>query len=57
MLREKETFGIALEIVDQDNDFYHDAFASAQDSRRYWKDINLHLNFNKSFKILIFPVI
>ena len=47
---EKQKIGIALEIIDNDNDFYHDAFASAGDMRRYWKDINFHLNFNKSFK-------
>ena len=32
------------------NDFYHVAFASARDFRRYWKDINFHLNYNKKFK-------
>ena len=49
-IRNKEKFGIALEIVDQDNDFYHEAFASARDPRRYWKDYNLHLNFSKKYK-------
>ena len=49
-IREKELIGIGLEIVDNDNDFYHEAFASARDFRRYWKDINLHLKYNKSFK-------
>ena len=29
-IRDKEKLGIALEIIDQDNDFYHEAFASAQ---------------------------
>ncbi len=37
-------------MIDNDNDFYHEAFASAGDFRRYWKDINLHLKYNKSFK-------
>lgn len=45
--------GLSLEFVDQDNDFYHEAFASARDYRRYWKDINLHLKFNKELKNLI----
>ena len=27
-IRDKEKLGIALEIIDQDNDFYHEAFAS-----------------------------
>ena len=41
---EKNNFGIAFEIIDQDNDFFHVAFSSAKDYRRYWKDFNLHLN-------------
>ena len=49
-IREKEKLGIALEIIDQDNDFYHEAFSSASDFRRYWKDYNIHINFSKKFK-------
>ncbi len=49
-IRDKELIGLGLEIVDNDNDFFHEAFASAQDFRRYWKDINLHLKYNKNFK-------
>ncbi len=49
-IRHNEKIGIGLEIVDNDNDFYHTAFASANDYRRYWKDINFHLNFNKVFQ-------
>ena len=49
-IRNRELIGIGLEIVDNDNDFYHEAFASAKDFRRYWKDINLHLKYNKGFK-------
>ena len=49
-IRNKELIGIGFEIVDNDNDFYHEAFASAKDFRRYWKDINLHLKYNKNFK-------
>ena len=51
-IRDKEKLGIALEIIDQDNDFYYEAFASALDYRRYWKDFNLHLNFSKKYKNL-----
>jgi hypothetical protein len=51
-IKDKEKLGIALEIIDQDNDFYHAAFASASDPRRYWKDFNLHLNFSKKYKNL-----
>ena len=49
-IRNTEKIGLGLEIIDHDNDFYHIAFASARDYRRYWKDFNLHLNYNKSFK-------
>ena len=48
----KERLGLALEIIDQDNDFYHEAFISAKDPRRYWKDFNIHLNFSKKYKNL-----
>jgi hypothetical protein len=43
-------FGLALEIIDNDNDFYYEAFASEQDFRRYWKDFNFQINFEKKFK-------
>jgi hypothetical protein len=51
-IRDKEKLGIALEIIDQDNDFYQMTFASTSDSRRYWKDFNLHLSFSKKYKNL-----
>ena len=55
-IRDKEKLGIALEIIDQDNDFYHEAFSIVGgyggDFRRYWKDFNLHLNFSKKYKNL-----
>lgn len=46
----KEKLGIAFEIVDHDNDFYHEAFSSARDPRRYWKDFNLHINYSNKIK-------
>lgn len=49
-LRKNEKIGVGFEIIDQDNDFYYEAFASASDYRRYWKDFNFHINFNKKFK-------
>tara|TARA_X000000368_G_scaffold147665_1_gene116468 strand:- start:1078 stop:2805 length:1728 start_codon:yes stop_codon:yes gene_type:complete len=53
-IRNNEKLGLALEIIDQDNDFYHLAFATGinekSDFRRYWKDFNLHLNFSKKYK-------
>jgi hypothetical protein len=51
-IEDKKKIGLAIEIIDQDNDFYHEAFASARDQRRYWKDFNLHLNFSKKYKNL-----
>lgn len=41
--------GFALEIVDQDNDFYYLAFEDSEDFRRYWKDFNFHLFYQKKF--------
>jgi hypothetical protein len=48
-IRKTEKTGIAFEIIDQDNDFYYEAFSSANDPRRYWKDFNLHFNFSKKY--------
>ncbi len=47
---ENENIGLAFEIIDQDNDFYHEAFADARDFRRYWKDLNFHINYSKFYK-------
>ncbi len=44
-----QQIGIAFEVIDHDNDFYHRAFSDSNDFRRYWKDFNLHLKFNKKF--------
>ena len=52
-IRDKEKIGIAIEIIDHDNDFYHEAFSNntgfGGDYRRYWKDYNLHINFSKKY--------
>ena len=50
MMKDMSKTGIAFEVVDNDNDFYHYAFMDAQDYRRYWKDFNLHINYNRNFK-------
>lgn len=42
--------GLGFEIVDNDNDFYYEAFSGSKDYRRYWKDFNFHINFHKQFK-------
>ena len=49
-IKKDESFGFGFEIIDNDNDFYHSAFSSAQDYRRYWKDFNFHILFRKGFK-------
>jgi hypothetical protein len=49
-INNNEKIGIALEVIDNDNDFYHLAFATARDYRRYWKDYNFHLNYSKKFE-------
>jgi hypothetical protein len=51
-IRNKEKLGIALEIIDQDNDFYHEAFLTDRGHRGKWKDFNLHFNFSKKYKNL-----
>ena len=49
-IKNYEKIGLSFEIIDHDNDFYYSAFAQAKDYRRYWKDFNFHLNYNKMFK-------
>ena len=49
-ISENQRLGGALEIIDQDNDFYYMAFEDSKDFRRYWKDFNLHLFYEKKFK-------
>jgi hypothetical protein len=46
-LNKKQKIELAIEIIEQNNDFYYAAFESAKDFRRYWKDFNLHLKFDK----------
>ena len=48
-INKKKRIGLALEIIDQDNDFYYIAFDESKDFRRYWKDFNLHLFYQKEF--------
>ena len=48
-LKENQRIGGALEIIDQDNDFYYLAFEDSEDFRRYWKDYNLHIFYEKKF--------
>ena len=46
-----DLIGFGIEVIENDNDFYHNAFSSAKDYRRYWKDFNIHLQFHKKFKL------
>ena len=45
--------GFAFEIVENDNDFYHEAFANSKDFRRYWKDFNFHVSYSRNFKNML----
>jgi hypothetical protein len=49
-IKENKRLGGAFEIIDQDNDFYYMAFEDNNDFRRYWKDFNFHLFYEKKFK-------
>ena len=49
-INNKVRFGGAIEIIDQDNDFYYLAFEDSGDFRRYWKDYNFHLFYEKKFE-------
>ena len=49
-LNNTQRAGLALEIVDQDNDFYYYAWEDNSDFRRYWKDFNFHLFVEKKFQ-------
>ena len=49
-LDEDKIIGGALEIIDQDNDFYYLAFEDSNDFRRYWKDFNFHFFYKKKFQ-------
>lgn len=46
-ISKKISIELALEIIEHNNDFYYAAFESAKDFRRYWKDYNFHINFEK----------
>ena len=49
-LNNNQRLGGAFEIIDHDNDFYYMAFEDSKDYRRYWKDFNFHLFYEKKFK-------
>ena len=50
MIDKLDRYGVAFEIIDQDNDFFISAFEESQDFRRYWKDFNVHFNVQKKYK-------
>jgi len=49
-IKNNEKLGFAVEIIDQDNDFYYLAFENSKDFRRYWKDYNFHVFLEKKIK-------
>ena len=49
-IKENSQIGLALEIIDNDNDFYYLAWEDNGDFRRYWKAYNFHLNYDINFK-------
>jgi hypothetical protein len=53
MIDKLDRYGIAFELIEQDNDFLIEAFDSGNrfgDYRRYWKDLNIHLSVQKRVK-------
>ena len=50
MIDKLDKYGVAFEVIDQDNDFFIAAFEEARDWRRYWKDFNIHFSFQKKIK-------
>ena len=50
MIDKLDKYSIAFEIIEQDNDFFVDAFDAGNDFRRYWKDINVHFSVQKKIK-------
>ena len=49
-LKNNQRIGVALEIIEHDNDFYYMAFEDSRDFRRYWKDYSMHLFIDKKYK-------
>ena len=49
-IKKFDRISAGIEIVDNDNDFFHEAFSDSRDYRRYWKDYNLHINYFKMLK-------
>ena len=48
-IKENSQIGLALEIIDNDNDLLF-IWEDNGDFRRYWKDYNFHLNYDINFK-------
>jgi hypothetical protein len=45
----KKLIGLGLEIIENDNDFYHISFSDSGDYRRYWKDFTFNFFYYKEF--------
>ena len=48
-VKDFKTIGFNFEFFARDNDFFHMAFESSSDFRRYWKDYNFQINYNNKF--------
>ena len=49
-LYNKRDISFALEIIDNDNDWYYYAYSDNKDYRRYWKSYNVHFEYINKFK-------
>ncbi len=49
-IKERSKLSLGIEIIHHDNDFYYMAFENSKDFRRYWKDYNINLKYQRRFK-------
>jgi hypothetical protein len=49
-LNNNRRIGIGLDIIERDNDFFYRAWEDSEDFRRYWKDYNFNLFYEKKFQ-------
>ncbi len=55
-LKEKFKLSLGLEIIHHDNDFYYLSFENSKDFRRYWKDYNFNLKYQRRLKNIQFSL-
>jgi len=49
-ISENIKYGLSIEVIDQDNDWFYYAFEEAKDFRRYWKDLNFGFSYSNKIK-------